>query len=110
MLEMTEAGQDRAIGRVEGKLDQIIKDMDRARDDRKQQYERQEKTERILEKMERKIDSLDSRLENVEEPVADFNRWRERGVGAVMLISFAAASFGGLLATFGKKIWALMTG
>ncbi|MFD1199594.1 hypothetical protein ACFQ3K_14910 [Brucella gallinifaecis] len=107
---MTEAGQDRAIGRVEGKLDQIIKDMDRARDDRKQQYERQEKTERILEKMERKIDSLDSRLENVEEPVADFNRWRERGVGAVMLISFAAASFGGLLATFGKKIWALMTG
>jgi hypothetical protein len=41
---------------------------------------------------------------------ADFNRWRERGVGAIMLVSFAAASLGGLFATFGKKIWALMTG
>lgn len=107
---MTEAGQDRAIGRVEGKLDQIIKDMDRARDDRKQQYERQEKTERILEKMERKIDGLDTRLEKVEEPVADFNRWRERGVGAIMLVSFVAASLGGLLVTFGKKIWAAIVG
>lgn len=31
---MTEAGQDEAIGGVEDKPDQIIKDMDRARDDR----------------------------------------------------------------------------
>ncbi len=107
---MTEAGQDRAIGRVEGKLDQIIKDMDRARDDRKQQYEKQEKTDRTLDEVMRQLQSVDSRLSNVEEPVADFNRWRERGVGAIMLISFAAASFGGLIATFGKKIWALITG
>ena len=107
---MTEAGQDRAIGRVEGKLDQIIKDMDRARDDRKQQYDKQEKTDRTLDEVMRQLRSVDSRLSNVEEPVADFNRWRERGVGAVMLISFAAASFGGLLATFGKKIWALVSG
>ncbi len=107
---MIEAGQDRAIGRVEGKLDQIIKDMDRARDDRKQQYDKQEKTDRTLDEVMRQLRSVDSRLSNVEEPVADFNRWRERGVGAIMLISFAAASFGGLIATFGKKIWALITG
>ncbi len=107
---MTEAGQDRAIGRVEGKLDQIIKDMDRARDDRKQQYDKQEKTDRTLDEVMRQLRSVDSRLSNIEEPVADFNRWRERGVGAIMLISFAAASFGGLIATFGKKIWALITG
>lgn len=59
---------------------------------------------------ETKMDGIDKRLEKVEEPVAEFSRWRERGVGAVMLISFAAASFGGLLATFGKKVWALVTG
>lgn len=106
----TEAGQDRAIGRVEGKLDQIIKDMDRARDDRKQQYEKQEKTDRTLDEVMRKLQSVDTRLSNVEEPVADFNRWRERGVGAVMLVSFAAASLGGLVAAFGKKLWSLMTG
>ncbi|WP_157743463.1 hypothetical protein [Ochrobactrum quorumnocens] len=116
----TEAGQDRAIGRVEGKLDQIIKDMDRARDDRKQQYEKQEKTDRTLDEVMRKLRSVDNRLEKVEEPVADFNRWRERGVGAIMLVSFVAgaimlvsfvaASLGGLLVTFGKKIWAAIVG
>lgn len=106
----TEAGQDRAIGRVEGKLDQIIKDMDRARDDRKQQYEMQEKTDRTLDEVMRKLQSVDSRLEKVEEPVAEFNRWRERGIGAIMLVSFVAASIGGLFVTFGKKIWAALIG
>ncbi len=109
-LVTTEAGQDRAIGRVEGKLDQIIKDMDRARDDRKQQYEKQEKTDHTLDEVMRKLQSVDNRLEKVEEPVADFNRWRERGVGAIMLVSFVAASLGGLLVTFGKKIWAAIVG
>lgn len=107
---MTDAGQERAIGRVEGKLDHLIKDQEQARSDRKQQYERQEKSERLLEEMGRQMQVIDARLQKVEEPVADFNRWRERGVGAIMLVSFAAASLGGLLATFGKKIWALMTG
>ncbi len=51
-----------------------------------------------------------TRLEKVEEPVAEFSRWRERGVGAIMLISFVAASIGGLLVAFGKKVWALWAG
>lgn len=107
---MTDASQDRAIGRIEGKLDLIIADQEKARQDRKQQYERLEKIERRTEGTDRKVESIDKRLEKVEEPVAEFSRWRERGVGAIMLISFAAASFGGLLATFGKKLWALLTG
>lgn len=107
---MTDASQDRAIGRIEGKLDLIIADQDKARQDRRQQYERLEKVERLTEATDRKVESIDKRLEKVEEPVAEFSRWRERGVGAIMLISFAAASFGGLLATFGKKLWALLTG
>lgn len=107
---MTDASQDRAIGRIEGKLDLIIADQEKARQDRRQQYERLEKLERLTEATDRKADSIDKRLEKVEEPVAEFSRWRERGVGAIMLISFAAASFGGLLATFGKKLWAMLTG
>lgn len=107
---MTDASQDRAIGRIEGKLDLIIADQEKARQDRKQQYERLEKIERRTEATDRKVESIDKRLEKVEEPVAEFSRWRERGVGAIMLISFAAASFGGLLATFGKRIWAAITG
>ncbi|KAB2801617.1 hypothetical protein F9L06_08030 [Brucella anthropi] len=107
---MTEAGQERAIGRIEGKLDLIISDQEKARQDRKQQYEKQEKTDRALDDVTRMIKSIDTRLEKVEEPVADFNRWRERGVGAIMLVSFSAATFGAILASFWKKILALITG
>lgn len=107
---MTEAGQERAIGRIEGKLDLIISDQEKARQDRKQQYEKQEKTDRALDDVTRVIKSIDARLEKVEEPVADFNRWRERGVGAIMLVSFFAATFGAILASFWKKILALITG
>jgi 3-methyladenine DNA glycosylase/8-oxoguanine DNA glycosylase len=107
---MSEAGQERAIGRIEGKLDLIISDQEKARQDRKQQYDKQEKTDRTLDEVMRKLQSVDKRLEKVEEPVADFNRWRERGVGAVMLVSFFAAIFGAVIASFWKKVLALVTG
>ncbi|MEN5300339.1 hypothetical protein ABE530_18675 [Brucella sp. TWI559] len=107
---MKDAGQDRSIGRIEGKLDLIISDQENARQDRKQQYQRQEKTERLLEALQRNIESIDARLEKVEEPVADFNRWRERGIGAVMLVSAFAAIFGAVIASFWRKVLAIMTG
>lgn len=107
---MSEAGQERAIGRIEGKLDLIIADQEKARQDRKQQYERLEKIERSQEGVERKVEGIHSRLEKVEEPVAEFNRWRERGVGAMMLVSFVAATLGAALATVGKKLLALLNG
>ena len=107
---MSDASQDRAIGRIEGKLDLIIADQEKARQDRKQQYERLEKIERWTEATDRKVESIDKRLEKVEEPVAEFSRWRERGVGALMLVSLAAASVGGLAGAFGKKVWIALTG
>lgn len=107
---MSEAGQERAIGRIEGKLDLIIADQEKARQDRKQQYERLEKIERSQEGVERKVEGIHSRLEKVEEPIAEFNRWRERGVGAMMLVSFVAATIGAVLATVGKKLLALLNG
>lgn len=107
---MNEATQDRALGRLEGKIDLIIADQEKARQDCRQQYDRLEKVERLTEATDRKADSIDRRLEKVEEPVAEFSRWRERGIGAIMLVSFAAASFGGLMVAFGKRIWAALTG
>lgn len=107
---MTDASQDRAIGRIEGNIDRILAELQEAKASRKAQYEKLEALDRKVEATESKVERIDERLEKVEEPVAEFSRWRERGVGAIMLISFAAASFGGLLATFGKKLWALMTG
>ena len=107
---MPDANQDRAIGRIEGNIDRILAELKEAKEGRKAQYEKLDALDRKVEATESKVERIDERLEKVEEPVAEFSRWRERGVGAVMLISFAAASFGGLLATFGKKLWALLTG
>lgn len=53
---------------------------------------------------------LTERITKIEPTVAEISKWRERGVGALMLVSFAAAAIGGALATFGKKLWALIAG
>jgi hypothetical protein len=104
---MTEESQDRAIGRIEGKLDLIIAEQERAAAGRKQQYEKHEQLDRKVEAAYTKLSSVDARLQNVEGPVAEFSKWRERGIGAVMLVSFAAASVGGLIVTLWGKLVAL---
>ena len=96
------------LWRVSGRL--IAQSYRLCRWRRKQQYEKQEKTDRKLYEMVREMQGFNSRMSNVEEPVANFNRRRERGPGAIMLISFIAASLDGLLLTSGKKIWAAIVG
>jgi len=44
------------------------------------------------------------RIGVVEKNTADFNKWKERGVGALMLISAAAALIGGAFAASWQKI------
>lgn len=100
----------RAIGNLEGKIDLMLAEQDRAAQSRKSTYEKLEALAKKLDAHEVKLDTIDKRLKAVEEPVAEFSRWRERGVGAIMLVSLAAASVGGLVATFGKKIWVAVAG
>jgi len=101
---------ERAIGRLEGKIDLMLAEQAAAAQSRKQTYEKLETLGRKIDATDAKVEAIDTRLEKVEEPVAEFSRWRERGVGAIMLISFVAASIGGLLVTFGKKVWAIWAG
>lgn len=107
---MTDANTERSIGRIEGKIDLMLAEQAQAAESRKQTYEKLDDLARKVDQTEAKVESIDNRLEKVEEPVAEFSRWRERGVGALMLISFAAASIGGIVATFGKKVWAAIVG
>lgn len=107
---MTNEHYERSIGRLEGKLDLVISDQECAARARKQQFTRIEALERQNIELKRLLESIDDRLSKVEEPVSEFNVWRERGRGALMLIGFAAAAFGGFIATFAKKIWILLAG
>ncbi|UXM94630.1 hypothetical protein N5853_11050 [Bartonella sp. HY329] len=100
---MTES-HDRAIGLIEGKLDRPIEDMERATEKRALQYERIDRIERKQDHTERTAKEILHRLEKVEKPVSDFNRWRERAIGALMLVSLISAFVGGTLASYWGKI------
>lgn len=105
-----EASQDRAIGRIEGKLDLIIAEQENAARARKAQYEKLEAVDRKVDKTDNKVASIDNRLQTVEAPVAEFNRWKERAIGAIILISFVSAFSGALIAALWKKIWTVLGG
>ncbi len=100
----------RALGNLEGKIDLMLAEQDRAAQSRKHTYEKLEAMDKKIDATDVKIDAIDKRLKAVEEPVAEFSRWRERGIGAIMLISFAAASVGGVVVAFGKKVWVALFG
>lgn len=108
---MTDDGdQDRAIGRIEGKVDLIIAEQERAALARKVQYEKLDALDRKVDKTDNKVASIDNRLQTVEAPVAEFNRWRERAIGAIMLISFVSAFSCALIVALWKKIWTVFGG
>ena len=106
---MTES-DERLLGRLETKVDMILAEQAMAIESRKALYERLDILDRKADKTEMEVESIDRRLEKVEEPVADFNRWRERGIGALMLITFVSGATGAVIVTVGKKVWVAIFG
>ncbi|AQS40808.1 MAG: Hypothetical protein BHV28_00820 [Candidatus Tokpelaia hoelldobleri] len=98
---------DRAIGRIEGKLDQLIGEQRRATQKRGDMYKQLEALRKNQDEITRQIKDVDRRLEHVEKPIAEFSRWRERAVGAAMLLSMTAALIGGTVAAYWAKIVAI---
>ncbi|WP_127143317.1 DUF1515 family protein [Pelagibacterium montanilacus] len=98
---MTEANNDRAIGRLEGKLDALIETV-------KSQGEKSDASRaRLYDRVgsvERNTHELDSRMHTVEETVGkmrplvdEFGRLKQRGVGMLMIIGFVWLLVGGLV-------------
>ncbi|GAI24669.1 unnamed protein product [marine sediment metagenome] len=105
---MTEASQERALGRLESKVDLILVDNERAVHSRKEQYEKLEQITRKADLTDQKLDIIDKRLKAVEEPVAEFSKWRQRFTGMGLLIALVAGSFGALVVTLWSKLTALI--
>lgn len=107
---MTDNNIDRAIGRLEGKMDLMLQEQQTAAANRKQTYERLEAVEWKVEDAADEVKRVDNRLASVEAPVAEFSKWRERAIGALMLISFVSAATGAAMVAAWKGILAWANG
>lgn len=103
---MTDNNIDRALGRLEGKVDLMLQEQQSAAANRKQTYERLEEINKQVDDAASKIEHADARLTKVEAPVAEFSKWRERAIGALMLISFVSAATGAAMVAAWKGILA----
>jgi hypothetical protein len=92
---MSEQSTDRSLGRLEGQMSAILSSQAKI-------------IEQLdaLSKTPAEIANMQKRLEKIEPIAEDFGRWRERGVGAIMLLSFIAATFGAVLTAAWHKITA----
>jgi CII-binding regulator of phage lambda lysogenization HflD len=109
---MPDADLHRALGNVEGQLKAQTATLERLLDaigaDRTA-------SEKSRDTVTRDLDAIDKRLSKVEEgierisPVADeVKQWKQRGIGAAMLLSMLGATFGGALVAFREKILAVL--
>lgn len=103
-----------AIGQLRAEV-RIMSDQQKtANESRRAIYEKLEDVDGKVDEADAKIVAVDERLKNVdtamdkrlksvEEPVAEFSKWRERAIGAVMLVSVVSALIGGgFVAAWGK--------
>ncbi len=93
---MTDASQERTLGRLEAKVDLILEEQENAARSRRDQYEKLELITRKADATERNFTNLLQRLEAVEKPVAEFSKWKERMIGMGLLVAFIAGSIGAL--------------
>lgn len=107
---MTEASHERAIGRLEGKIDRMLAEQEKAGNARKQTYEKMDEMSRKLDGADRRISVTENRLDNIEPPVAEFARWRERFIGMGLVVTFIAGSIGAAASWLWQKVVAVMTG
>jgi len=101
---------DRAIGSIEGTLKLILDNQSRAEISRKQLYEEFKALRTELSNYGHRIEVLEKRMDAVEKPVAELNKWRERSIGSLLSLSALAALIGGTLATSWQKILDVMRG
>lgn len=93
---MTENGE-RALGRLESKIDYIVRQQDNAEKSRVRTHEQLETVTRKQIEIQHDLKDVTRRLVAVEGPVADFSRWKERWLGAMMLVGFIFTGVGAVV-------------
>ena len=98
---LNEATSERAIGRLEGKVDALVGAVEEQTEKSERRYAR------IYQELEQiRLDAAESRRDVAElkvkadadaPTISEIKRWKERIIGMQMLSAFIAASFGGAL-------------
>jgi len=105
---MTDPSTERAIGRLEGKLDSLMNSVE---EQKTESSAGRGRIYRELEAIRVEASVSNSKIENLEEQmataapeIADIKRWKERFIGMRMLIVFMSAVSGGALVAGWKWI------
>src|SRR5690606_22130704 len=96
-----ETNQERAIGRLEGKMDSLIEAVkaqgEKSDASRAKMYERIEGVERSTEKMDGRLQTVEGTVTKMSPLVDEFGRIKQRGVGILMMLGVLWMLLGGLL-------------
>ncbi|WP_085043824.1 hypothetical protein [Ensifer aridi] len=99
---------ERAIGRLEGKLDALVSAVQASSEDSKQYrtriYSELEKAREEAAESRREIADLKKQMDNAQQVISELERWKERFIGMRMLTGALLMAFGGGVALLWK--WA----
>ena len=95
---MGENDNDMVIGELRGTLNALIKTVDASSQasaaSRARVYVKLEEMAKAMQSVEEHVARVDDRVKKVEPIAQDVQKWKERGIGAVMLIGFASGGIG----------------
>lgn len=98
---MVETSHDRAIGRLEGKLDALIETVkaqgEKSDQGRAKLYERVEGVERATHNLDGRVQTIEGTVKKMNPLVEEFGRLKQRGLGMLMLLGIVWMLLGGLL-------------
>lgn len=98
---MTETTSERAIGRLEGKIEALVGAVEDQTEKSERRYARiyQELEQIRLDAAESRRDVADLKAQAAADAptISEIKRWKERLIGMQMLVAFLAASFGGVV-------------
>jgi predicted nucleic acid-binding Zn-ribbon protein len=107
---MDDPSTERAIGRLEGKLDSLLRAVDEQKAEssagRRRIYIELEAIRVEASVSKEKIGDLEEKMAAAAPEIAHIKRWKERFIGMRMLIVFMSATFGGAVVAGWK--WILM--
>lgn len=107
---MTQASTERTLGLILGKLEAVDKTLEKSDESRKKLYDKIDQLADKINATDDAVQDIGKRLKNVEPTIADINKWRERGIGAWLLVIGMSAALGGVISKGLAKLWALVTG